>query len=243
MMLKYLIIFLALGGGAMVSAICGFGMGVFAMMILPYVLASTNDCAAIVGLTSIFQAAMICYTYFKKVQWKDMLFMIIGYLIFATIGVISSKYLAAKTLKLILGIFLVTLSVYFIFIAKKLQIKRTKQSALIAGSLGGIMSSLFGVGGPPASLYYSSAYEDKEMYIGTIQTYFLITNLYTTTFRAINGIIGREVLLCIPVTIAGMLIGNALGKKIFDRINADTLRKLIYIMMAISGIVMIIESI
>lgn len=238
----YLIPLLCGIGGGAISIICGFGLGIFTMMFLPHFVESTVACAAVVSITSLFQSAWVCYYYRKKVQWKDIVFTAIGYFILSTVGVLCSKHIPTQTLKLALGILMVFLAIYFVFISSRLKVKPTPVNGLIAGGLGGIMSSLFGVGGPPASVYFSSSYENKEVYLATIQTYFMLTNIYVTSVRAINGIITKEVLIISFLCIVGMAIGTFLGKKVFDKINANVMRKAIYALMAVSGITLMVGA-
>lgn len=226
----------------MLNVICGFGVGVFSMMFLPYVMESTFAAAALINIITVFQASWICWRWRKKVQWKQMLVPLCGYFVLATVTSHYAMSLSNNTLKMLLGIFLVALSVYFLFIAKRLRIKANVPNGLIAGGIGGVMSALFSVGGPPMSLYYSAAFDDKEQYLATLQSYFLLTNIYIVGVRVHSGVVSQSVLICSAVAIVGMILGTFIGKRVFDRINADTMRKMIYIMMAVSGIVMLLEA-
>lgn len=225
--------------GAVISVICGFGVGIFTMIFLPYFMSSTLASAAVVAITSGFQSAWICFHYRKKVQWKDIIFTTLGYFVFSAIAVTFGKNIPTQILKLGLGILMILLALYFIFLSKRLKINATARNGFVAGSLGGVMSALFGIGGPPASVYFSSSYDEKETYLATIQTYFLLSNIYVTTVRAFNGIITKEVLIVSMISVAGMTVGTCIGKKVFDKINANMMRKGIYILMAVSGITLI----
>lgn len=240
--MTYIVAFFALGTGAMISMICGFGLGVIAMMCLPHVMSSTMASSATVSMVCIFQSAVVAWTYRSKIQWKDIVYPLIPYLVISAICIYYGKLAPNSALQLALGVFLIALSIYFIFISKKVSLKHDMKNGLIAGALGGIMSSLFGVGGPPASLYYSSAYDDKEVYLATIQTYFLVTNIYSTTVRMINGVVTKEVLLAVVAGVFGMLAGTYIGKKIFDRIDANTMRKATYVLMAVSGVILVVNA-
>ena len=239
----YLVSLLCGIGGGAISIICGFGLGIFTMMFLPHVMDNTLACAAVVAITSLFQSAWVCYHYRKKVQWKNIVFTAAGYFIFSAFGVIFGKNIPTHLLKVCLGVLMIGLAIYFVFFSARIRVKPTPVNGLIAGSLGGIMSSLFGVGGPPASVYFSSSYDDKEVYLATIQTYFMLSNLYVTSVRAVNGLITRQVLVVSALCIVGMTIGTFIGKKVFDKINADGMRKAIYTLMAVSGITMVISAV
>jgi uncharacterized membrane protein YfcA len=68
-----------------------------------------------------------------------------------------------------------------------------------------------------------------------------MSNLYVIFLRAQKGYITREVLLYSAIGLCGMALGTILGNTVFQRINANTMRKAIYAMMALSGIVMLLK--
>ncbi len=238
----YLMCFIAGGFGCMLNVVCGFGVGVFSMMFLPYFMESTMAAAALINIVTVCQSIWVCWSLRKKVQWKQMLVPLCAYFLISSLTMHYASGLANETLKIMLGVLLVLLSAYFLFVAKRLRMQANVPNGLLAGGIGGVMSALFSVGGPPISLYYSSAFEDKEQYLGTIQTYFLISNIYIIALRVKAGVVTESVLMCSAVAIVGMILGTWVGKRIFDRINADTMRKIIYIMMAVSGLVMLLEA-
>ena len=57
--------------------------------------------------------------------------------------------------------------------------------------------------------------------------------------RAINGILTREVLMLAALGILGWWVGDRLGAKVFDRLDPDRLRRIIYIGMIVSGVLML----
>ena len=90
-------------------------------------------------------------------------------------------------------------------------------------------------------LYYLTALQSKEEYLGTIQAYFLLTGLYTFVLRLIKGIYTAEL---VPLTLIGLvciLFGGAIGKRIVNRLPADLMRKIVYVFLAITGIVNLIS--
>ncbi len=238
----YILCFIAGSFGCLLNVVCGFGVGIFSMMFLPYFMQSTLAAAALINIVTVCQSFWICWKLRKKVQWKQMLVPLCAYFIISSLTVHYAAGLANETLKIMLGSSLVLLSIYFLFIAKRVRMQANIPNGLLAGGIGGVMSALFSVGGPPISLYYSSAFEDKEQYLATIQTYFLISNIYIIALRVKGGVVTEQVLLCSAVAVSGMILGTWLGKRIFDRINANTMRRFIYILMAVSGLVMLLEA-
>lgn len=239
----YFLCFLAGSIGYFLNMVCGFGAGIFSMMFLPYVMGSTTAAAALVNILSLAQAVWVCLFYRKKVRWRSMLAPLAAYFILSTLTVYFAKGLANDTMQFMLGLLLVGLSIYFLFVNHRIRLLGSLPTALAAGGIGGVMSALFSIGGPPISLYYSAVLEDKEEYLATIQSYFMFSNIYMTAVRVYSGAVTRNVLICSAVALVGMVLGTWAGKKIFDRINADVMRRLIYIMMAVSGAIMLAEAV
>ena len=58
--------------------------------------------------------------------------------------------------------------------------------------------------------------------------------------RAVSGAITAEILIYAGIGVIGCMVGDSLGKLVFDKLNAEKLKLIIYIGMIISGILMII---
>ncbi|MBQ1263574.1 MAG: TSUP family transporter [Oscillospiraceae bacterium] len=176
--------------------------------------------------------------YRKNVAYKTALPMICAALISIPIAVHFSAVVSGNIFKLLLGGVLIVLSLYFMFINKSVKIKPTFLNGVLSGALGGTLGGLFSTGGPPAVLYLSSATTDNMTYFATIQFYFCFTNLYATSIRIVNGIIDLEILILAAIGMVGCMIGDFVGKKVFDKLDSKKLRYVIYVGMLISGVVM-----
>lgn len=238
--MSYCIVFLGCAIGCGLSVICGFGFGIFCMMFLPYVMGSTMGAASLINLVTLVQATWLAIRYRHNIQWKLLAVPIAVYFVTSTLTVQLAAGLQNDVLRLMLGGFLLALSLYFLFAAKRIHIRKSVPNGMIAGGLGGVMSGLFSIGGPPVSLYFSAATEEKEDYLATIQAYFVLSNLYVIFLRVQKGYITPSVLVYAAVGLGGMALGTVLGNTIFRRINADWMRKAIYAMMALSGVCMLL---
>ena len=84
-----------------------------------------------------------------------------------------------------------------------------------------------------------NASKDNITYFATIQFYFFFTNWYATIMRIANGIVNTQVLIYSVIGIIGCMIGDIIGKIIFNKLNAEKLKYVIYVGMIISGIIML----
>ena len=131
-------------------------------------------------------------------------------------------------------------SIYFFFFSERIHLPPTLPVQFGMGSLSAMMGGLFAMQGPPAIVYFVSSAEDKDEYIALTQWYFFLGNLALTFFRASHGFltptVGKMWLVGVP---AGFL-GLYLGEKVYKKLPARTIRKVVYAYMALAGILTLI---
>ncbi len=232
------LLLLVSAGAAFVQRVSGFGLGIVAMLFFPYFMPS-QAASAVAGLISCVGSSCNALRYRSHVRFRLILPLLCAALVAIPLAVHFSAAAPEAVLKRLLGVVLVLLSVYFLFFSKKIHMKPTAWNGALAGFLGGTLSGLFSTGGPPAVLYLIHATEDNLTYFAAVQAYFALTNIYSAVMRAINGILTREVLMLAALGILGWWVGDRLGAKVFDRLDPDRLRRIIYIGMIVSGVLML----
>ena len=70
--------------------------------------------------------------------------------------------------------------------------------------------------------------------------FFMVNSIYNTIFRFYKGILLPEHVIYILVGIVGVVSGVQIANRIVDRLNADAMRKLIYLMIGVSGVLNLI---
>lgn len=238
--IELLYLFLVAAGGGFIQRVSGFGLGIFVMLFLPHFMPTHTAAAAVSSLFSCGTSTYNAIKYRKRIDYKTVLPMLIASLVTIPFAVHFSASITQDFFKMLLGIVLIILSIYFIFFNKHIKIKPTTVNGAVSGALGGVLGGLFSTGGPPAVLYLSHAVNEPLVYFASIQFYFCLTNIYATATRALNGIITWELLAYALFGMVGCMLGDFLGKRVFDNLNHKKLKLIIYIGMIISGIIMIL---
>lgn len=231
------LILIGLGAG-FVQRVSGFGLGIFAMVFLPHFL-QTHTAASISSLFSCVTSTDNALRYRKNIAYKTALPMAGTALISIPIAVHFASVVSGQVFQLLLSAVLIALSLFFLFFHKRIQMRPNVPNGMLAGVLSGTLSGLFSTGGPPAVLYLSSATVDNLTYFATIQFYFSFTNLYATAMRALNGMIHADTLLYAAIGLIGCMTGDQLGRIVFDKLDSNKLKRIIYIGMIISGIMLL----
>lgn len=228
---------------ALIQRVSGFGFGIFAMMFFPHIIGNYAQANALSGILSLVSCTAVVLTMLKNVDWKNLIFPMIGNICVVIPVVVYILRGSDSYLLLMLGIALVLMSVYFFFFSSRVHFRATWYGGLTAGGLSGFLGGLFGMGGPPVVVYFmQSENGDPAKYLATIQMYFLMSNLVGTTTKALNGFVTMRVLMFALLGIVGLFIGNIIGKRIFNRLNIKILRKIVYGFMAISGVINIVTA-
>lgn len=241
--MQYFLIILVTLAGSVIQRVTGFGFGIFAMMFLPYFFEIYGEANALTGLLSAFSTIIVTLSLFRHVHWKNIIFPVAGSMLMTFLAVTFMKGQNDSLLKIMLGVALILMSLYFILFSDKIHIRPTWYGGLIAGCLSGILNGLFAMGGPPVVVYFMESEKEPKRYLATIQAFFALTNIYSSAVKAAAGYVSMTVLLCFAVGCAGMLAGLLIGRLIFSRLNAAKIKNAVYGMMAVSGAVNIIAAV
>lgn len=235
----YIVFVVLIGIGAgFIQRTSGFGLSIFAMLFLPLFMPSQTAAASIATLLSAAPTTYNAIRYRKNVSFKTVLPMMAAAAVTIPVAAYFSSKVSGDLFKILLGSVMILLSLYFLFLGKRIKIRPTAVNGVISGSISGVLHGLFSTGGPPAVLYLTNATSENITYFATIQLYFCLTNIYAIATRIILNQIDLQVLLYSLIGIVGCFIGDFIGKLVFNKLNAQTLKTIIYIGMIISGIVM-----
>lgn len=228
--------------GAFVQRVSGFGYGIMVMLFFPLVL-GMGESTALSGMGSLMASCVIAYTMRKHITIKKLLIPLIPYCSISWLAMIFVKRADSRILLIMLGAALCGMSIYFSFFSGKIKIRPTVKNALISGSIGGILSGLFSMGGPPMVVYFLGCTETNDEYLADIQLFFVISNTVSTVGRIVNGFVTDRVAWLLIPSAAAMMAANYIGAKVYKRISAEGLRRVAYTVVGISGLLTIIRAV
>lgn len=225
--------------GALVQSTTGFGFGIVCMAVFPHLLPGYAQSVAISSLCVATMSGMAALRCRKHINFKMIVPLLAGYFLATAWGIRFARSQADGMMKRLLGIVLILVSLYFIFLSNKFHIRPTVINGFLAGALGGVGAGMFAIGGPPVVIYLMSATQDKNEYRACSLAYFAVGNWYASGIRVMNGIITQQTLQWWLLALAALVIGTWAGDRLFDKIDAKALKRLVYGFMAISGLTML----
>lgn len=229
---------IALCAGA-VQGVTGFGAGVVMMMVIPGFF-PLNQAAGISSAIAVAQSLVMALRYRNYVQAKKVLVPAVLYVVISGISIYFSTMVDQEAMKKALGVFLVILSVYYLFFNKKEAGTLSLPVSILFIAASGVCDGLFGIGGPLMVLYYLGQTKSKEEYLGTIQALFTITVAYGTVMRVYNHILTPMHLPYIGIGMICIMAGLAIANKIVDRLDGEKIKKITYAVIGLCGILNIV---
>lgn len=245
-MIKEIITGVVIATTYMLEGITGFGSTVLA---LPF-LNITIGLHLAVQLLCVFSWAIPIYIIarsWKYISWREFLHIALWCAPGVPIGMVLFGVLPAEILCIILGTFMIAIGINGVRPAKLNSgtPEEAKKNPLLHLCLfcGGIIQGAFGTGGPFVIIYAAKALPEKSLFRVTLSLLWFFINSSRLLVWGFNGelsnpLLLKLILICLPFWLAGILLGDYLHNKVSEM----TFRRLVYMLLAVSGIVMLINN-
>lgn len=223
-----------------VGTVGGFGSSVFFVPIANFYL----DFNAVLGLTAVFHVAsnLSKIAQFKKgLDKKLIVYLGVPAVVFVIVGGYLAKVLVTHYLEIILGIFLVSLSLLFL-IKRDLVIKAGKFQAGLGGALSGFLAGLLGTGGAVRGLTMAAFNLEKSAFIATSAVIDFGVDFSRSVVYFFNGFITREVLVYLPFLLIIAWVGTWLGKLLLVKIPQEKFKQFSLFLILGIGLLTIFKS-
>ena len=159
----------------------------------------------------------------------------------ALAGALLVSYLPQELLKLILGIFLMLFSVNSFF-KPDFKLPLNTANAVFGGALSGFLAGLIGTGGAIRGAFLNAFSLPKEKYVATAALISLAIDFTRIPVYFANGFLEEQFYYAVPLLFILAIAGSFAGKKLVDRVQQKTFRKLIQFAIAIVSLKFIVEG-
>ncbi len=220
-----------------IGTVGGFGSSVFFVPIGNFYF----DFHSVLGLTAVFHLAsnLSKIVLFREGLDKNLLLYIgLPSALFVILGGLLSKYIQGYWLEILLGIFLVAMSLIFL-IKKDLIIPPNKKNATLGGVFSGFSAGLLGTGGAIRGLTMAAFNLEKSVFIATSAAIDMMIDLTRTVVYYKNGFIHQHDMIYIPFLFVIGLLGSYLGKQLLAYIPQVKFRMISLILILLIGLISI----
>lgn len=179
----------------------------------------------------------------KNIRWRVCLPLAVLVLLGNIPGILLLKNTDAEVIKVLFGIVIIAVGCEMLL--RDLQKKKLKQSKVlltIIGIVSGILCGLYGIGALLAA-YIGRVTDNSQEFKANICVVFIVENTFRLIVYSGMGIINREVLGQAFILIPFMLLGLFMGIKSGKILNESIVKKLVIVMLIISGVALIINNV
>ena len=221
-----------------VKGLCGFANTLVFSTILSF---STNNVnispvELVLGLPS---NIMISYKERKSVQWKVCL-PLAGLVLLGDIpGILLLKNTNTQVIKGIFGFVIIAIGLEMLLREYMGKTKKSQVLLITIGILSGILCGLYGIGALLAA-YMGRVTDNSSSFKGNLCIVFLIDNLFRLLMYGVTGIITLATLKQSVILFPFMALGLFLGMKGSNFLDERKIKKLVIIMLILSGVSLIV---
>jgi len=219
--------------------VSGFGSGMIAIPLLTLSLPLTFvvPCINVLDVTA---SLVHGWRHRQYTQWRELL----PVLPFTAVGVMIALYLLKSLhpalLVHALGVFILLFALYSL-IGPELKKRCSRKWVGVAGSMGGIIGTMFGTGGPFYVIYFQMRGLPKSLFRSTIATLFLLDGGMRLAGYAASGFYTRDMLIWIVLAFPVMALGLFIGGRIHTGITQGQFQRAIGILLIVSGIALLMK--
>ncbi len=236
---------LIIASGAALQSVAGFGFGMFAIPLLMLQGRASFEAVAIILVCGAVQTVVALWAHRREVLWKEAAWMTLVASIFVPVGVWTLGRLSEwepAHVRQVFGVVILLGVLVQWWLRPALRAQFPLWVGLLALSIGGFLSGLCGMGGPPIVLWvmahdWSNIRSRSTLWalwtgLTPVQLGFLYLEFGAPTLEAIGTGLALS-----PLGFAGILPGLLLG----TRISIERLRVLSYLILLLIAVYAIVQ--
>lgn len=225
---------------AAVHGITGFGFAMILVMLLPYFGVDYLTLLSIISFFSVGIGLLYTIAYRKHIVWSYLPYTLISCIVLDYIAILILKHYQHLNWYKFLGVFLIALTLFMVFLQNKISIKPSIKNGLVAGSIGGFLEGIFGIGGPPIVIYYLAVSKNnKYQYIASTQAYFAVLCTFDLAFRLHLKMIDISLSGILLPGLVCLVLGIIVGTRLLNMINPLYMKYAIYALLFLNGITLL----
>jgi uncharacterized membrane protein YfcA len=199
---------------SLTHATFGFGTASIAMPLLVSIL-GFQAATALVGVVMLTTIAALLSTEWRNLDVRSAWQLLLSSAVGIPVGVLVVRFAPETTLKVTLGLLLVSFSLYSLTHPALPRLRRARW-VYGFGFAAGILGGAYNANAPPVVVYGALHAWTPERFRATLQGYFLPAAILICAGHALSGFwtvaVARLYLLALPCTLVAVWVGRRLGR-------------------------------
>jgi uncharacterized membrane protein YfcA len=231
---------LATFAGALVAGLSGFAFGLVAASIWLYILTPLQTATLIIAFGLIVQGYSV-WKLRRALDWKKLWPFVLGAALGVPVGVTILTWANPAHVRVGVGVFLVLYSLYAWFRPAIAPVKFGGAAADAGvGFLNGVLGGVTGLAGILVTIWCGLRGWPKDVQRTVFQPVAVAIFLMSALWIGARGAITPDTIKLFLTGLPALFAGTWLGLKLFGRLDEATFRKVVLVLLLVSGIVLTI---
>jgi uncharacterized membrane protein YfcA len=217
------------------GTVAGFGSSVFFVPLAGFFF-DFHQVLALTSILHVFSNAAKLILFRSHIQWRLLLLLGIPSTICVIIGAYLSASLEFKFTELILGLFLIGFSLFFL-LRPKAKISPGPVNAITAGGVAGFLAGVIGTGGAIRGLALGAFDLEKNVFVATSAAIDSGVDFSRMIVYLRSGFLAAETYWFIPILLVVAFAGSYCGRLLLNRIEQKSFRKIVLALVLLIGLV------
>jgi uncharacterized membrane protein YfcA len=240
---QFLVVCLILAMAEAVYVLLGFGAGLIAVGTMALLFPELQDAVVLLLLVNLPAELWVVRSSWQRISWRGVLVIFVGVALGTPLGTSLLRWGDARFLLIVLGVFLVAVGAVFLFIKDTRGRQMPRWVAGPVGMISGVLTGLFGTGGPPLILYYQLQGVDKAAFRGNLMAIFLLMTAVRVPSYAVFGLITAPRMWSALIVLPAVILGAVIGNSIHLRIEESTFRRLVSAALLVIGLLLLVPGV
>lgn len=223
---------LALAG--FVQGLTGFGFGITAMSLLPWVL-GLDEAHAVVTLTSTAACLLMTAVTMRDAPWRRLFLLAICTAVGVPIGFWLFELLPRSIVLRVLGLTLCSMVLFELLVVRRIGWRWPRWLEPFVGIGSGVLTGAFNVGGPPLVAYIYSQPWSKHEHVAGLTAVFISGGLVRVVLLFAHRDVPPDVWKATAWSLGPMLAAIVLGNRLLAIVPQERLRVGVFAVLLLLG--------
>lgn len=230
------ILAIAIFCGFFVQSLVGFAGSLVALPILLFAV-KLPDAIAYVSIFYLFSSSYMVYKEWRNIDKNTIVRLTVASLIGVVLGIVVLTYSKPVILQTGLGVFIL-LYVGYVLLGKK-ELTLGKKANWTFGVMGGFFSGVFSTGGPLYVISVKNTVKEAKTFRATMIGVLALITLIRIPALSISGALNfQHVQMCL-IVLPVFFLAQFLGIKFFPKINEVQFKRILLVILSLSGLALI----
>lgn len=208
---------------AVIRGYAGFGFSAFVVASLS-LFWSPASVVPLVLMLEILGGLHLLPSVWREVDWRQLGWILAGTLVATPLGIELLGRLSVDTMRMVISL-IVLLAASWIASGRQLAAGQRTPVVLAGGLASGLANGAAGLGGLPLVALFLSNRTSAQALRGTLAVYFVVSDSYAIGVAGARGLVTREVLELLAVSVVPLAAGVWLGNRGYARSQGRNFRR------------------